>query len=296
MNSNIINDLINSYTNRSSNSFITLYNQNNTLVLKHLKYPDYLIKLSNKDFESSKKQKDILSLLPNNYNNFSRIYHTQVDNSDGNIRTLEIIDKINGTSKKEYTNLEIINTINSLKKLHTNLNNISNRNKFFFPSLKDLFNGIISNAHMSTKTIATEIQSYKEYSSFINSKQEYITIADLVYENILIDKEQINFIDLDPLILGPKKLQFSILLTSNILIQSNQFKILSINLIKKFFSLYGYNDFNREDLISLSIFPLLILSMRQVDLNTLPKDDSSMYYKLKVILLLIVKELANMND
>ena len=55
--------------------------------------------------------------------------------------------------------------------------------------------------------------------------------------------------------------------------------------------LWGIDLISREDLIALTIFPLLILTMKQVDIDSLPENQDSIYYKLKTILLFLIAEL-----
>lgn len=121
------------------------------------------------------------------------------------------------------------------------------------------------------------------------AENQTIIVADMVYENILIEKGAVYFIDLDPLVLGPKRLQCAILLTSNLLLQPHLFKRLSMDLIRRYTRLCGIDNLSREDLIALTIFPLLILSMKQVDIDSLPENYDSIYYKLKTILLFLME-------
>jgi len=64
-----------------------------------------------------------------------------------------------------------------------------------------------------------------------------------------------------------------------------------MELIRRYMGLWGIVTITREDLIALTIFPLLILSMRKVDIDSLLENDDSIYYKLKTILLFIMAEL-----
>jgi hypothetical protein len=290
----IIDEIVNDYIIKGLKAFSIIYNKNNTLVMEHNKYPEYLLKLSNKDFESSKIQLDILSSIPTENKNICRIHHTQIFEENGNARTMEIIDKLNGITKKEYSKIDIERVIQATKMLNMDLNKYANKYYENLPSIGILLPTIIQNSSNKTlKSLAKIIQNDSAYESFIDTENQNIIVADLVYENILFANNAINFIDLDPLILGPKELQFSILLTSNILIQSNQFKNLSMDLIKNYAHLWGIERINREVLISLSIFPLLILAMKEVDVDSLPENQDSIYYKLKIILLFIIGELNN---
>ena len=288
----IINEIVNDYITKGSDAFSVIYNQNNTLVIEHPKYPKYLLKLSKKNFKSSQIQSNILSSISNKNNNISRILYTQIYEDNGNKRTMEIIDKLNGKPKKEYSNYDIENVIHATKQLHNNLNENKIKYREKLPFIGDLFSSIVDNtASKKLKSIANRIQNDYAYEKILDIENQFITIADLVYENILIYKDTINFIDLDPIILGPKELQFSILLTSNLLIQSNQFMNLNMKLIKSYANLWGFEKTSREDLISLTIFPLLILAMKQVDIDSLIENTDSMYFKLKTILLFIVDKL-----
>jgi hypothetical protein len=292
MEQHIINEIVNDYILKGSDVFQSLYDKNNTLVLEHPKYPKYLLKLSNKDFQTSQIQSRILSSISTENTNICRIHRTQIHDDNGNTRTMELMDKLNGTSKREYSKSEIASVIRATKQLQDDLNERTDKYHANLPSIGILFSGITKNAENDTlKLIANRIQTDEAYERFLDVEKAYIIVADMVYENILIDKDTVNFIDLDPMILGPKRLQFSILVTSNLLIQSNQFKRLSMGLIECYACLWSNDKITREDLIALSIFPLLILSMRQVDIDTLPENHDSMDFKLKTILLFIMVEL-----
>jgi len=288
----IKDEIINDFMTNGSDAFKIIYDKNGTLVLEHEKHPDYLLKISDKDYKSSHLQSDILSSIADEHNNISRIHHTQEYSKDGSVKTLELLDKLNGIAKSEYSPSEIENIIKSTKKLHGSLKEISEKYITSLPPLSVIFTGIInSTTSTALKAIADKIKNDKGFGEFLNAPDRCITIADMVYENILIDNGTVNFIDLDPLILGPENLQIAILITSNLLMENSQFDNLSIALIEHYYNVWGIAKISRADIIALSVFPLLILSMRQVDIDNLPKNSDSMYYKLKTILLFIADEL-----
>jgi len=285
---------MNDYIINGTYTFSIIYKKNNTLVIENPEYPEYLLKLSDKDFKSSQIQSKILSSIPDENNNICRIHHTQIYDDNAKIRTVELIDKLHGTPKPEYSKNDIENVFKATKQLHCKLNESTDKYHKDLPSIGPLFSSIIdSTLNPTLKVIANRVQNDYAYEKFLDAEKQYIIFADMVYENILIDKDKINIIDLDPLILGPKRLQFSILLTSNILIQSNQFKNLSMDLINHYTNLWGIEKISREDLIALSIFPLLILSMKQVDIDLISEKQDSIYFKLKTILSFIIAELDN---
>jgi hypothetical protein len=78
--------------------------------------------------------------------------------------------------------------------------------------------------------------------------------------------------------------------------QSRQFECLSIGLLERYAEIWGFDRISREDLIALSVFPLLILAMKRVDVESLPENHDSMYYKLKTILLFVMEELKASRD
>ncbi len=292
MKQQMINEIVNEYKMKGSDAFSILYNQNNTLVMEHPKYPEYLLKLSDKDFKSSQLQSEILASIALENNNISRIHHTQIYNNQGKTKTMELIDKLPGSPRREYSETDISNVILATKELQDSLNQSEKKHHKDFPSIGVLFSNIIRQTSNSTlKSIADQIQNDVAYEHFLDAENQTVIVADMVYENILIDKDVIYFIDLDPLVLGPKRLQCAILLTSNLLLQTNLFNCLSMELIRRYMRLWGFETITREDLIALTIFPLLILSMRQVDIDSLPENDDSIYYKLKTILLFIMAEL-----
>ena len=292
MEQTIIDRIVADYRTNGSGYFSILYDQNDTVVMEHPKYSGFLLKLSNKEFKTSQIQKKILSSIAIENKNICRIYHTQPFEENGKTRTLEVIDKLKGMPKREYSELELETVIREAKKLHVVLNECSDESVVCLPSIGVLFSNIVDHTGNKTlKTMAERIRDDSACDSFMRLEKPSIIVADMVYENILIDKKTVNFIDLDPLILGPENLQFAILLTSNILMQLQQFKRLSMTLIEEYAVLWGKDVIAREDLIALSIFPLLILAMRQVDIETLPEDPDSMYFKLKTILSFILREL-----
>jgi len=292
MKQQMINEIVNEYKMKGSDAFSILYNQNNTLVMEHPKYPEYLLKLSDKDFKSSQIQSEILASITLKNKNISRIHHTQLYNDQGKTKTMELIDKLPGISKREYSETDISNVIRATKELQDSLNQSEKKHHNDLPSIGPLFSGIIGQTSNHTlKSIANQIQNDTAYERFLDAENQTIIVADMVYENILIDKDAVYFIDLDPMVLGPKRLQCAILITSNLLLQTNLFKQLSMELIRRYMGLWGFETISREDLIALTVFPLLILSMKKVDIDSLPENDDSIYYKLKTILLFIMSEL-----
>jgi len=138
------NEIVNDYIMKGSDAFSILYNQNNTLVLEHPKYPKYLLKLSNKDFRTSQFQLKILSSISTENNNICRIRHTQIYDDNGNARTMELIDKLQGMPKLEYSKSEIANAIQATKQLQGNLNEGADKHHEDLPSIGILFSGIIN--------------------------------------------------------------------------------------------------------------------------------------------------------
>jgi len=292
MKQQMINEIVNEYKMKGSDAFSILYNQNSTMVMEHPKHPEYLLKLSDKEFKSSQIQSEILSAITPKNNHICRIHHTQIYNDNGKTKTMELIDKLPGTPKRDYSETDISNVIRATKELQDSLNKSEKKHHKDLPSIGVIFSGIIGQTSYSTlKSIADQIQNDTAYESFLDAENQTIIVADMVYENILIDKDAVNFIDLDPLVLGLQRLQCAILLTSNLLLQPNLFKRLSMELIRNYMGLWGVDLISREDLIALTIFPLLILSMRKVDIDSLPENDDSIYYKLKTILLFIMAEI-----
>ena len=290
---NILSDLLSGRLDK----FSCLYDANNTTVLEHNKYPNLIIKISNKDISSAEIQSKILQTLPSGSNNIGRILDVQTLQLDNKEKTVELIVKMKGYSKQAYTDSDILNVIKQTKILHESINQKRHEYIEQLPPLDMLFSNIINNSPSeSLRKIAAEIQNDKAYEQFLDRENQTIIIADMVYENILFDKESVSFIDLDPLIQGPKNLQLSILLTSNILVQQEIFDHLSVELIQQYFQVWEKDRMTRVDLIALTIFPLLILAMKQVNIDELDPKTNSLYYKLKTVLFMIMRQLNNDNE
>src|SRR6056297_2308159 len=189
MNQQIINEIVNEYKMKGSDAFSILYNQNNTLVMEHPNYPEYLLKLSDKDFKSSQLQSEILSAITPKNNHICRIHHTQIYNDNDKQKTMELIDKLPGIPKKEYSETDIINVIRATKELQDSLNKSEKKHHKDLPSIGVIFSGIIGQTSYSTlKSIANQIQNDTAYEHFLDAGNQTIIVADMVYENILIDK------------------------------------------------------------------------------------------------------------
>jgi hypothetical protein len=270
-------------TNKSQ-LFSILYNQNGTIILTHHQFHECLIKISNKDFSSSQAQHQILSMIPSYIQNICRILYLESVVKDNQQKTIEIISKVSGYSKMYYSNEEKKLVLLATKELQENINSSHSKDVPTIPTIAQLFPNILNQTTIpKLKEIGTSLQQDYTFQIMQNSTSEII-VADLVYENILFDANQVNFIDLDPLILGPKELQIAILLTSNILLQLRDIKLLEMSDITSFYHQWGI-QLTRQDLLYLSIFPLLMLSMKNIDINGIGKKPFSLYYKLKTLLL-----------
>ncbi len=286
-----LEEILNDFNQNGYENFTYLYNANGTKVIEHTSITGYLIKISKKEKNVSDIQKKILNTLPDKVNNVSRIYYNQVFMDDDSTKTLEIIEKLSGAPKKIYTAKETKDVIKATKKLNLLLNKSTDDFSSSIPNLKDLFFGMIPNTKDSgIKNIANQIMSDASFDFFMNSQDDGITLADLVTDNILLGSN-INFIDLDPIICAPKSLQIAILLSSNILLQQNNFRNLSFLKIKEYYKIWGETEVHKTDLIALAIFPLLILTMKQVDYNSIITDEHSMYYKMKVLMEFLLNEM-----
>ena len=75
MKENIINEIVYDYSMNASESFSIIYNQNDTLVIEHVKYPEYLIKICligpNKQSEKQKDNQDVNYCLEKKHQNSS---------------------------------------------------------------------------------------------------------------------------------------------------------------------------------------------------------------------------------
>lgn len=88
MKKHMINEIVNEYKKKGSDAFSILYNQNNTLVLEHPKFPEYLLKLSDKNFQASQNQSAILTSFSNKNDLICRIHYTQSFNDKGKPKTI----------------------------------------------------------------------------------------------------------------------------------------------------------------------------------------------------------------
>lgn len=269
-----------------------IYDNNGTTVLEHLDTPRYLVKISNKDLRLSKLQQNLLKGINTEEFSLSKVHHAQSFSYRGENKTLEIIDKLSGVTIKDNTEEEIAGLIKATKSLQEALNQFKGKYQQALPNLNLLFNQILQSVEQpSLRSFGQYLLADTQFQKLINVENDYITFGDMVYENILFHEAKIGFIDLDPLIMGAKELQIAILVTSNILLQKEQFETLSLENIEKIYKIWGFRKLTRVHLLSLCVFPFLILSMKQVDIDQLKPEQESIYYKLKFILYFLKNEL-----
>ncbi len=289
-----VEKILHDFNTNGYENFTYLYNTNGTKVIEHKFLTGYLIKISGKEKSVSDIQMSILNDLPDNLDNVSRIYYNQVFMDDDSNKTLEIIKKLSGAPKELYTLEETKDVIKATKELNLMLNKSSDVFFDSLPNLKDLFYGMVANTKdKDIKNIADKIMNSPSFDTFINSKDCGILVADLVTDNILLSNS-INFIDLDPFIYAPKSLQVAILLSSNILLQESNFKNICLLKIEEYYKIWGKPKVHKTDLIALTIFPLLILTMKQVDYNAIVEDEKSLYYRMKVLLEFLLNEIKKL--
>src|SRR6056297_2925952 len=150
MKQQMINEIVNEYKMKGSDAFSILYNQNSTMVMEHPKHPEYLLKLSDKEFKSSQIQSEILASITPKNNHICKIHHTQIYNDNGKTKTMELIDKLPGTPKRDYSETDISNVIRATKELQVSLNKSEKKHHKDLPSIGVIFSGIIGQTSYST--------------------------------------------------------------------------------------------------------------------------------------------------
>jgi hypothetical protein len=281
-----VSNLVNHFLTNGDQSMKYLYDRNGTQVLYHDQYPDFVIKISHKRKVDSDFQQSLLEQVPSYINNFSRIRYNQGYRLGNQDMTLEVIDFLKGTPLHTYNQQQVHAAIKGIRLLHTSINESSNDTLEELPTLQSIFFGIILGSSSSAvASIGHQLLQQKPFKYYLESNHAYVTIADLVTENILFDRDNnVNFIDLDPFILGPQNLQIAILLSSNILLQDQYIDVLSMEAINNLYRIWGVDTLELHDIFSLMMFPLLMLGMRNVDIARINRNQNPLYYKLSLLL------------
>lgn len=287
-----VSQILNDFLSNPEGHFTYIYDQNGTQVLRHGEIRDFLVKLSNRSKQESDFQKELLCNIPKKIENVSRIVYNQEYLSYDGKKTLEIITNLPGSKRLSYNETEMKNVVFGIKEIFQILNNNKKEYTSNLPTLKTLFYSIVSNVKdITIKRIVEKLLNNKTFVEYIDYDNNWLVLADLVSENILIYNSNAYFIDLDPIIVGPENLQFGILMSSNLLLQKEIINNLSIQHIEEMYKIWGKNHIDSYDMLSLVIFPLLMLSLRNVDYNSIKESDSPLYAKLKKLLEFLMRNI-----
>jgi hypothetical protein len=288
-----IRALLKEFLTFKKSNFKIMYEKNGTTILMSKKIKDYIIKLSDIELSTAVFRKAILSDISSKNFHISKTYHLQEVNYMGHPKTLEIMNFVPGSHIQDNSEEEMKRLVIATKDLQIELN----KNKDLFidslPKISSLFYEMVEHS------IDADLNSIGNYllddTLFLETLQEnqYIIFGDMWNENILFSESQIGFIDLDPLLVGPRDLQFAIFLTSNLLLQKNYFEQLSIKLLDDLYKSWGYEGLKSKHLYTLCLFPLLSLMKKNINYKTIAIDNNSVYFKLKTILeylIILIKE------
>lgn len=287
-------DLLNQFIAHGDTGFTYLYDRHGTKILRHADYSDLIIKISNKDKDASDNQMKIVGNIRKDISYISRIFLNQEYYVGDINKTIEVINFLPGKKVEQYNHQQLTIIMKNLRDLHLSIkeNQINDVN---LPNIRDLFYGIVANSQdTDLKLIADTLLQNGMFIDYINGENTFITIGDLINDNILIDENDMaSFIDLDPLILGPENLQIAILLSSNILLQKNYLNNMKSSQITDLYHIWGYENANVQDYMALALFPLLMLSIRNVEYSKIEPIESNIFYRLKTLLEFVIDAITS---
>lgn len=252
------------------NNLYLLQNEN-SFVIQIEKKQTYIIKGSKKDIALVELQKEITSHLLDDSYNIGLILFVEYRLVDRVEYTIEVQTFVSG----KPLNLDIsndieVNVVSAVFQLHHRLSMIdSNIYKGQLMSIREFFPEVVKNGKNSIfKEHGLHLLNDKFFTDILNQDSQGIIYGDVWYQNILIDEDgKIGFIDLDPLLIGPEELQFSLMISSffiYIYVQKNNIENFSlIRLIKLWPTPV---DFEKVKLL-LYVYPVLLGIIKMSELE-----------------------------
>lgn len=135
--------------------------------------------------------------------------------------TYSIQSYLKGEPVTEYPNDEVIPLIvQGVHKFASRLHHVSSEyNNLGIPNAYQILEYFLDNTPESKmKDKMKELMDNDTFTSIFTSEPEYLFHGDLWRQNILINKNFISIIDVDPIFFGPKNMQFAILISAYFLL------------------------------------------------------------------------------
>jgi thiamine kinase-like enzyme len=280
-------ELINEALDFSKNKKATLLFKDATSFLIKIEHKKaYVIKGSQKGFSVAERQRKISSKLLDEKYNLGQIIYIVRRDIDSVIYTIEVQEFVAGKPiSLDLNRVEELNVISAVFHLHSRLSQINTLPyERQLITVNEFFPKVVKHGKDSKfKKYGMLLLNDSYFLELMNQESQCIIYGDVWYKNILIDeKGKIGFIDLDPLLIGPPELQFSLLLSSffiYIYLQKDNIKNFSL---KRLVNLWPAHIEIEKVKSLLYVYPVLLGIMKTDELS-ITQDESRKFLLIQSI-------------
>ncbi|XMB86854.1 phosphotransferase [Mycoplasmatota bacterium WC44] len=258
-------DVIDTILNKSDKySYKLIHDKGTKVYLVEIDKP-FIVRIAAGHEGKYKFDEELLECIHEVDNLTAKVLYWEVREINGEKLIVQVQTYLPGIALNKYpNNLEKEAIVESTYKLHQRLCKVSNQfSSLGIPSVDKIIEVMVGNAtDCILKKEAIKLLENNRFKEIIVSNETFLCHGDLWPENILLekksDKAEVKFIDLDPVVYGPKDLQPAILFSSYFLLGSYLFNQLYEFDIDELIKLWP-EELNKNDILLLMlIFPIVI--------------------------------------